>query len=289
MADQDIDGEPDYHEFGAEHTLIKLETLSRYLRAYTLALKNMPFRRHYIDAFAGTGTCAIRVDGELVEVRGSASLAAECYPPFDRLTLIEKSVKKVRALERLKAATPGRNISVLQGDANDVLPNCIAALDRHADRALAFLDPFGLQLAWQSLKAVADSKIVDVWYLFPLSGVYRQTTLDAGDIDADKAAALDRIFGTHDWYDAFYGPRPQRRLFGDDTDERKADVTQITDWIGKRLATIFAGVAQPKVLRQHRTDGKPGARLFALFFLVSNPSSKAQDVAMRIANHILRD
>lgn len=43
------------HQFGGEWTTRKLEVLDRYLHSYTTVLKNTPFRKLYIDAFAGTG------------------------------------------------------------------------------------------------------------------------------------------------------------------------------------------------------------------------------------------
>jgi three-Cys-motif partner protein len=41
--------------FGGSWTEKKLEILKKYLDAYNTALKNQPFKRVYIDAFAGTG------------------------------------------------------------------------------------------------------------------------------------------------------------------------------------------------------------------------------------------
>lgn len=48
------------HRFGGDWTTAKLEVLAGYLRSYTTALKDKPtqerpFRKGYIDAFAGTG------------------------------------------------------------------------------------------------------------------------------------------------------------------------------------------------------------------------------------------
>ena len=42
-------------KFGSTHTDIKLAKLAAYLGAFNTALKNQPFERLYIDAFAGTG------------------------------------------------------------------------------------------------------------------------------------------------------------------------------------------------------------------------------------------
>ena len=43
------------HQFGGPWTVEKLDALRAYLVGYAQALKNQPFRRRYIDAFAGTG------------------------------------------------------------------------------------------------------------------------------------------------------------------------------------------------------------------------------------------
>lgn len=280
-------GEKFDHEFGAEHTQIKLDTLAQYLQAYTTALKNTRFKTHYIDAFAGTGSVVVKIAGERVEVAGSASIAVACSPAFDRMVFIEMEAKKVRALEHL-VKTAQSEVEIIQADTNVALPQCIAKLGAN-DRAVAFLDPFGMQLAWQTLEAIASSGVVDVWYFFSLLGLYRQTTLDAADLDTHKANALTRVLGTDEWRKAFYGPKKQLSLLGDDTDERKATVPEMVEWIKKRLEVIFPDVAQPKILRMVTPSGKPGAPLFALFFLVSNPAPKARAIAMRIAAHILRD
>ena len=55
------------HHFGGDWTTTKLEVIEDYLRAYTTALEGKPtaenpFRKAYIDAFAGTGYRAPRKD-----------------------------------------------------------------------------------------------------------------------------------------------------------------------------------------------------------------------------------
>lgn len=43
------------HEFGGEHTELKLEVIGSYLQRFNTVLKNQNFERVYIDAFAGAG------------------------------------------------------------------------------------------------------------------------------------------------------------------------------------------------------------------------------------------
>ena len=274
------------HSFGSLHTALKLRMLGEYLPAYTTALTGK-FDLHYIDAFAGTGACYIKVGEDRLLVPGSASIATECAPPFKRLLFIEKSPRKVAALNRLRERFPQRNVQVVRDDANVALPAYIAELDRRNDRAIAFLDPFGMHVHWHTLEQIARSGIVDVWYLFPLFGLYRQATRDAAAIDADKEASLTRTLGTETWRDAFYAPRAQLGLFGEGSDERVAEVPEMLGWVKRRLETIFPAVLEPYVFRQTRRSGKEGAPLFALFFLVSNPAPKARALALRIAGSIL--
>lgn len=289
MADQASAGEDreQLHRFGSVHTILKLDTLGRYLPAYTTALKNARFKLHYIDAFAGAGVCHVKIgEGRRLMVPGSASIALACTPKFHRMIFIEKSLRRVRALARLKERAADRDIVIIRDDANSALPSFVRALDRRNDRAIVFLDPYGMQVEWNTLREIAQTEIVDVWYLFPLSALYRQATRSAAAMDDDKAAALTRIFGTDEWRDAFYSEAPQQSLFGPVPDVRTAEVPEMLAWVKKRLETIFPGVLEPQLLRQMTESGKPGAPLFALFFAVSNPAPKAKALALRIAKGV---
>jgi three-Cys-motif partner protein len=71
----DDKGPDDEHAFGGIWTRIKLEALEKYLLAFNTALSKQTFTRIYIDAFAGTGRCDIKVDGEKTSIDGSARRA----------------------------------------------------------------------------------------------------------------------------------------------------------------------------------------------------------------------
>jgi three-Cys-motif partner protein len=287
----DARGEPnkeDLHRFGSVHTILKLETLAKYLPAYTQALKNTRFRLHYVDAFAGSGVCHVKVGiGSRLMVPGSASIAIDCAPPFHHMVFIEKTPRRALALQRLKQRAPERNITIVQGDANAALPLYVRRLNAN-DRALVFLDPYGMQLEWGVLRELAASRITDLWYLFPLSALYRQAAKDATAIDEDKSAALTRMLGTDEWRTAFYERKRQANLFGETPDVRHAQVPEILSWVKKRLETIFPYVEEPKLLHQVFDSGKQGAPLFALFFAMSNPSPPAIGLAKKIVRSILK-
>ncbi len=226
------------NRFGSLHTQIKLEALGKYLHAYTKVLKTLPFTLHYLDAFAGTGTCEIKVGDKRLTIPGSAAIAIECTPPFHKLVFIEKSRRKVKALQRLKDADSTRDVTVIPDDANKALPACLAKLNFRSDRAIVFLDPFGMQVEWETLRRIASTKFTDLLYLFPLSGLYRQATRSAAKIHPAKEAALRRIFGTMEWRTAFYEPAPQQDFFDQVSDVRTKSVPGMLDWVKKRLGPV---------------------------------------------------
>ena len=127
------------HEFGGQHTDIKLAIVERYLQRYSAALHTWCDAVWYIDAFAGTGSRTVRTrarDGdlfdepvpELVEQRrGSAKIALDIEPHFDRLVFMDIRPKHIAALEALRAEYPDRNIDVLRGNANELMPSLITS------------------------------------------------------------------------------------------------------------------------------------------------------------------
>lgn len=286
----DDDNAPDdEHSFGGIWTKIKLEALEKYLVAFNTALSKQNFTRIYIDAFAGTGRCDITVDGEKTSIDGSARRALATDPPFDKYCFIELRPKKLAALKSLEAEYPSKSIEVIRNDANAALKTLCEKYAWRDERAVLFLDPFGMHVEWTTLQAIAKTGAIDVWYLFPYSGLYRQAAKDADAMDSDKEESITRLLGTDDWRQLFYAPKRQACLFGgDDGDEREADHHQMLDFVSKRLKELFPAVTDPKILYQAGDSKNPsGAPLFALYFAASNPSPKAYGLATKIARDVL--
>lgn len=278
------------NDFGGKHTQIKLRALKDYLPAYTTALKGQRFRLTYIDAFAGSGSCLIDVGTERkIRVPGSAAIGLECRPPFDQLVFIDKRKRCAQALARLSELHRDRKVEVVRGDANRELLSVLAGLDRSKDRAVLFLDPFGMSVEWRTLQAIRATKLVDVWYLFPLFGLYRQAANQANKIDAAKEASITRMVGTDAWRHEFYNRNPQADMFGaEQEDVRILEANQMAAWVTDRLRSLFPRVENPAILYAKTRSGKNGAPLFALYFAVSNPSPAAGALASRIARHVLK-
>jgi three-Cys-motif partner protein len=289
MQEDLFSNESNQHSFGGIWTHQKLVVLEKYLWAFTTALKKQHFKLIYLDGFAGTGRCDIKVDGEKKSIEGSARIALRTDPPFDQYYFIELLPKKREALQALAREYSDRFVRILDEDCNKSLIKLCKTVDWKNSRAVLFLDPFGLHVEWPTLKAIADTRAIDLWYLFPYAGLYRQAAKDADALDADKKAAITRILGTDEWEKEFYRPSKQQDLFGKDSDERGVSHQEMLDYVSKRLHDIFPAVLPPKVLYQ-LGDGTnaSGAPLFALYFAASNPEPKAQGLAMKIARDVLK-
>lgn len=300
------------HAFGGEWTTIKLDIIAKYLSAYTRALKDkpsptQPFVKAYIDAFAGTGYRTMskgEFDSEddraepanlafpdLAEpepqqlLAGSARLALKVEPAFDRYIFIEQNRRHVRALESLKEEFPDKEskITITRGEANAEIQR-LCKLNWTGRRAVLFLDPYGMQVEWATIEAIAKTKSIDLWLLFPLGiGVNRLVTR-SGEIPAEWQRRLDLLLGPTGWREAFYTVVQQRQLF-DEPQERvvKASVETIGAYFNERLSGIFPGVAKrPAVLRN--SVGNP---LFLLCFAAANENGAP--TAVKIANSLLKN
>lgn len=287
--------------FGGDWTEIKLAMLKDYLAAYTKALKDKSFSKVYIDAFAGTGYREISAQTdshglftEQAEAEdigffdGSARLALQVQYPFDRYIFIERSRKRFDDLRSLSTDFPALSgkVDCRQGDANELLPEICRNTEWTTTRAILFLDPFGMNVDWSTMEAVARTQAMDVWILFPVGiGVNRLLKENPAQMQQAWKNRLDRIFGTPDWVKAFYRTNVQTTFFGEEKQTRKIGgaIEAISTFYQERLKTIFPAIAtNPRYLSNSKNSP-----MFLFTFAVSNPSPKAQGLALKIAQHIL--
>ncbi len=147
---------------------------------------------------------------------------------------------------------------------------------------MIFLDPYGNNVEWITLESISSTRSFDVWFLFPISGVYRQASHKRETIEEYKKENLNSMFGTDSWEDAFYKKHTEQDLFGSHEKEKRIGVKEIEKWVKSRLEKCFSYVSKPLSLPQE------GAQLFSLFFCTTNTSEKAIGLALKVANHILK-
>lgn len=282
--------------FGGPWSLMKTEMVAKYIKFFNTALKGKPFRRVYIDAFAGSGAFRYVVDAPRYSLfgprdeasnihDGSARRALRANPPFDNIFFIECGKANAEALQHLIDKSGHPSAVVEHGDANEVLRKLCRPEYWRQRRGVIFLDPFGMNVEWSTLEMIAATQALDVWFLFSLAGIVRNLPRLASRLDAGKRAAVTRVLGTDEWFGEFYMAPIERRptLFGvPATIRRTASVNEIEAYVGKRLRTLFPHVEPPKRLKAPKN-----VSLFSLFFAVSNPSASAIKLACKGASHIL--
>ncbi|WP_017926558.1 three-Cys-motif partner protein TcmP [Thioalkalivibrio sp. HL-Eb18] len=286
---------------GGHWTETKLDALEKYLNAYLSILKGNSraqfLRTHYVDAFAGSTRRANKTSGDRnlpfdeadreekeAYAAGSVRRALGLAMAFDRYHFAEINPRYCEELQQtIQAEFPERaeQCHVYPLDANEMLEQWVNGLGR-LDRGVVFLDPYGMQVRWETIERLGRSQKVDLWMLFPYSAVNRLLRNDR-QIDQAWREALDRFFGDGSWEGEFFRESATRDLFDQQpTLERRVDTEGVARYLVRKLKGVFTAVHEPPLVLKN-TRGSP---LFLLVFAVGNP--KAVGAAMKIAGDILK-
>ncbi len=287
--------------FGGTWTAEKLERLRKYLAAYVQIMKGQPWCEAfcYIDAFAGTGYNLPKskdepddessldllpelAAAETVEfLSSSVRIALETKPAFTRYVLIEKDPSRAAELNTLKNDFPelSQRISIYADDANARLQEICDSWDWKKQRAVLFLDPFGMQVSWSTIEAVARTQAIDMWLLFPAGIGVNRMLPGHGNISKAWCRRLDSILGVPEsvWYPEFYKTE-EADMFGVTPRTKTATIASIGDFFVKRLKTVFSCVAEKPLALT--TDS--GTVLYLLCFAAKNAT------ALKIAKDVLK-
>ena len=277
-------------QFGGPWTEEKLSRLKNYLQAYMTIFSTNPraklLNTIYVDAFAGTGLrkqlsaqvteedllFAASSDSDTEALRkGSTHVALETSPSFAEYIFIEHHEEYARTLSSLRRRFPklANRIRIIHDDANLFLCKWCNEVDWGKSRSVVFLDPYGMQVEWATIEAMARTKGIDLWILFSLGVGVNRLLMRQGPPEGSWASRLTRIFGTEDWRTAFYRESSQGNLFRESGDLVKdADFATIAQFWVTRLQSVFADVAtNPLPLRNSRN-----VPIYLLSFAAANPN-----------------
>ncbi|MBA4051361.1 MAG: hypothetical protein C0472_05640, partial [Erythrobacter sp.] len=294
--------------FGDEYTKQKLETVQSYLKPYATAL-NGKFRLLYVDACAGSGASIPKsatkaetedaqqalvgfgrqvVDSDQIVI-GSALRALAVKPPFHRYLFNDLDRRNVQSLRNAIDGEFGHlqeRIITTSLDANDMLLKMADSYDWRETRAVVFLDPFGLQIRFDTLQRLAATRAIDLWYLVPVFAMYRQVSGD-GEINPDGGPRVDAALGTTAWRDSAVAVEavPENLFDAAHVKTKRAmDIQAFESFAKERLASAFGG----RVLDKTLPLGKNGVHYFSLMFAWANPSTKAEELAKKFAAAVLK-
>lgn len=283
--------------FGGEWTLQKLHIIDEYLKSYSIVLQNLKVKKIYIDGFAGSGKTELKNkdlddNGFLPQiidessrpsvVEGSALLSLKYN--FDEYYFLELDTTRIADLKQNIIENHPEKISkvhFINGDSNKTLLEVISNITKY-DRCLMFLDPYALELKWETLEAISKCGVVDLWYLFPLSLI--RLIEKERDISEANKQKVSSILGTDEWIDKLFTESSQLNFFGD-MHYNRVDYNQILNYIMERFSSIFAYVSPDSKVLKNEAKNSP---MFMLCFMMTNDSDKAQKLAAKLVKSIIK-
>ena len=267
-------------EFGSVWTEKKLDVFESYLAAYMKIMQKQPFKLLYLDAFSGSGSILTKDQQVLV---GSAVRALKFS--FDHYYFFESNKQCCAALKKTLAANFSEKLSMItiaNQDCNMLLKMIDTQNWREQKwRGVAFLDPYAMDLNWESLEHLAKTEMLDVWYLFPFMALNRNLRKDAEILEATQRR-VTQLLGDEEWKQYIYPEAVQQAIFGE-TEFEKIDMDGLKNYIIKRLKTIFPTVSEKAVILRNGRSSP----IFLLCFMGSNPSPPARGASLRVANYLL--
>ncbi len=281
--------------WGGLWTKVKLEVVDRYLDAYTKVMKNKGFKIWYIDGFAG--------DGQSPDDMVGSPLLALKYNRINKFVFIDKNRNNIESLKHTvhkKFSNKLCIIEFIKGDANEHIPKILSTWKKNRDRGIIFLDPFGLEISWETIKAIANTEAVDLWLLTVGSSfMLRLLSRDYKRNSQAIIKTLERYLGVSEEYikKYFYVRQPQLPISMKKPDNYNQNRTELirarldqysfirkfVHLIQEQISNLFPITIPPLVLY----DKTSGQYKFMLhFFCANNNSKRAQVIASDIAKYI---
>lgn len=245
-------------------TYDKLYYLNAYLDRFIVSMRKKNWRSlNYIDLFAGPGKN--RLTDERV-VLGSPMLALSQKRSFDRYFFSDLDNASIEALKKRCSGFPTEypKITFQVGDANQVVENVVKTIlaidkpisDKWPSLNLAFLDPEGLELHWETVEQLA-SRRTDMIIYYPQMGITREAPLE---IQQPPPTKIDLFFGDTGWR-KIYQQYQQREV----TFLHRA----LLDYYKNKLGTFGYKVDDP--LPEPAFSNSKDAWLYRLLFVCKHP------------------
>ena len=147
----------------------KYSLMGGYCEIFNKGIKNLFSNRVYIDLFAGAGFAPMKKKSKILK---SSSLIALSIPtPFTKYILCEKDPEKMDALKkRIHREFPDKDVIYISGDSNMNVQVIIDEIRKLGPSTISFcfVDPFSLNLHFETIKKIASVGRVDFLILLAL-------------------------------------------------------------------------------------------------------------------------
>jgi len=176
---------------------VKLDYLARYINVFETSMRQKWPVRYYVDLLAGPGKNIIRESGTIL--LGSPLLALTTTYPFTGYFFADLSDENTKALQQRCAASPhSQRVDIRTGDCNDLVNDTVAHIkqDDWHSLNLAFLDPAGMELRWETVAKLATVRRMDLIINYPQGGLNRYMRQA---FETEGQTSVDEFFGDRAW------------------------------------------------------------------------------------------
>jgi three-Cys-motif partner protein len=177
----------------------KYRRMGMYADIFATGMKNQFPTRIYIDLFTGPGHANIRGEGK--RVLTSPLLALSVSDRFSKYVYCDDKPVFVDALrQRAEGLAPETPKVFITGNANDRIREIAAAIPAHSKTSkvlsFCFVDPFGLDVRFDTIRALGEGRAMDFLILLALGMDANRNWALYSKPESQK---VDDFLGDHAW------------------------------------------------------------------------------------------
>jgi spore photoproduct lyase len=174
--------------------------LRRYIYIFTTSMRNKWEGLCYVDLFSGPGKSRVRQTGE--EIDGSPLISLQAKFPFSKYIFTDSDNTCITALKKRITTFPNlaKRTSIILGDCNKDIDKIIGEIPSRS-LSLAFADPTGLDLHFQTIQKLTEARKVDLIIIYP-EGMALKRNIDKF-LKTKEENRLDLWIGDNRWRELY--------------------------------------------------------------------------------------
>src|SRR3989441_11807855 len=169
-----------------------------YAQLFSTGMKNKWSHRTYLDLFSGPGYSRVRDTNRVV--LGSPMIALNLPDQFDYYVFADENTESLDAL-RTRVSRLGHSVTptYIPGDANEKVGRVLEVISKTPSKStlsFCFLDPYKLNIHFQTVQRIAEGRAVDFLILLAL---YIDANRNIQWYVGDDNPTIDLFLGDRTW------------------------------------------------------------------------------------------
>jgi three-Cys-motif partner protein len=176
----------------------KYQYVGMYAQLFSTGMKNKWPHRNYLDLFSGPGYSRVRDTNRVV--LGSPMIALSLPDRFDSYVFADENTESLDAL-RTRVSRLGLSVTptYIPGDANEKVGRVLEVISQTPSKStlsFCFLDPYKLNIHFDTVRRIAEGRSVDFLILLAL---YIDANRNVAFYVAEGNRTIDLFLGDANW------------------------------------------------------------------------------------------